>query len=155
MWDTEVRIICCLDKCSWHRTGRMILLLSATDAITSDFLLSITPGWVVIFLDSLPILFTFLSLLDLLGFALAFRISNSSNYFQSTDTGIYIYITSFEKYLESSSGLILWPSKFGKLECSDPINRFNNTPVGWLSLCNQSFWWRFCVVVPFWIFLGV
>ena len=46
-----------------------------TNAITSDFLSSISPGWVMTFLDSHRLLFTFLSWLDLLGVALAFRIS--------------------------------------------------------------------------------
>ena len=44
------------------------------------------------FLDSNRMMFTFLSWLDLLGVALAFRISilKSSNYFQTTDTGLQI-----------------------------------------------------------------
>ena len=44
-----------------------------TNAMTSDFLSSISPGWVVMFLDSRLVVFTFLSELDLLGLALVFR----------------------------------------------------------------------------------
>ena len=112
-WDTEVRIICCLDKCRWHRTGRMILLLSATNAMTSDFLLSISHGWVVMFLDSHPVVFTFLSWLDLLGVAFSFRISILKfskllpNYWH-TD------ITSF-KNIWKVLRVILWPSNFWRL----------------------------------------
>ena len=46
-----------------------------TNAMTSDFLLSISPGPVVIFLDSNRMICTFLSWLDLLGVVLAFWIS--------------------------------------------------------------------------------
>ena len=60
------------------------------------------------FLDSHRMAFTFLSWLDFLGVALAFQISNlkkSSNYFQTTNTWLYIVdATSFEKYSECSSG---------------------------------------------------
>ena len=48
-----------------------------TNAITLDFLSSIFLGWVVMFLDSHRLVFTFLSWLDLLGVALEFRISIS------------------------------------------------------------------------------
>ena len=73
--------------------------------MTSDFLLSISPGWVVMSLDSHRTVFTFLSLLDLLGVVLAFWISilkifkSLQNYLpRVTD------ITSFVKHLENSSG---------------------------------------------------
>ena len=63
-----------------------------TNAITSDFLSSISPGWVVMFLDSNRTVFTFCSWLDMLGVALAFGFSfyKSSNYFQSSNTWLYI-----------------------------------------------------------------
>ena len=44
------------------------------NAMTSDFLSSISPGWVLMFLKSHRMVFTFLSWLDLLGFALVYRI---------------------------------------------------------------------------------
>ena len=53
----------------------MFIPAYTTNAMTSDFLLSITPGWVLMFLDSHRMVFTFLSWLDLLGVAQAFRIS--------------------------------------------------------------------------------
>ena len=69
------------------------------------FPITISPGLVVMFLDSHLMLFTFLSQLDLLDVALAFRITHSKNLqitskllTQGTD------ITSFENHLESSSG---------------------------------------------------
>ena len=75
------------------------------NAITSEFLSSISPGWVVMFLDSHHTVFTFLSWLDLLGVVLAFWISilkifkSLQNYWHMlTDT------TSFEKHVERSSG---------------------------------------------------
>ena len=69
-----------------------------TNAITSDFLSSISPGWVVMFLDSHRTVFTFLSWLDLLGVVLAFWISilKSSYYFKVLTHG-------FERHLESTS----------------------------------------------------
>ena len=53
----------------------MFIPTFTTNAMTSDFLLSISPVWVVMFLDSHHMVFTFLSWLDLLGVALAFQIS--------------------------------------------------------------------------------
>ena len=53
----------------------MFIPAFTTNAMTSDFLSSISPGWVVMFLDSHRMVFTFLSWLDLLGVAVAFRIS--------------------------------------------------------------------------------
>ena len=62
-------------------------------------------GWVVMFLDSHAMVFTFLSWLDWLGVALTFRISFlkffkllPKYWYRATD------MTSFEKYLESCSG---------------------------------------------------
>ena len=49
--------------------------LTTKNAMTSDFLSSISPGWVVMFLDSHRMVLTFFSWLDLLEVALAFRIS--------------------------------------------------------------------------------
>ena len=75
-----------------------------TNAITLDFLSSISPDWVVMFLDSHRMVFTFFSLLDLLGVALVFRISILKifqlllNYWHRVT-----YIISFEKDLQSSS----------------------------------------------------
>ena len=73
----------------------MYITASKTKAMTSDFLLSISPGWVVMFLDSHLMVFIFLSLLDLLGAALEFRISilkifKLQMYFQTTNTGLQI-----------------------------------------------------------------
>ena len=73
--------------------------------MTLVFLSSISPGWVVMFLDSNRTLFTFRSCLDLRGVALAFFISIlkifkllQNYWYKVTD------IASFEKHLESSSG---------------------------------------------------
>ena len=78
------------------------------NAMTSDFLSQIFPGWVVMFLDSHLMVFTFLSYLDLLGVALAFRISILNIFkllpnFWHTVTDI----TSFEKHSEKSLGQTL------------------------------------------------
>ena len=53
----------------------MFILAFTTNAMTSNFLSSISPGWVVMFLQSNRIVFTFRSWLDLLGVAIAFRMS--------------------------------------------------------------------------------
>ena len=53
----------------------MIIPAFTTNAMTLDFLSSISSGCVVMFLDSYRMVFTFLSWLDLLCDALAFRIS--------------------------------------------------------------------------------
>ena len=59
--------------------------------MTSDFLSSISPGWVVMFLDSHRTVLTFLCWLDLLGVALAFFISILKIFLlQTTDTGLQI-----------------------------------------------------------------
>ena len=70
-----------------------------TNATTSYFVSSISPGWVVMFLDSYRTAFTFLSWLDLLGGALAFwipilKIFKSLQNYWHRDTDI----TSFEKH---------------------------------------------------------
>ena len=57
----------------------MFIPAFTTNAMTSDFLSSISPGWMMMFLDSHRMVFTFLSWLDLLGAALAFRISILKN----------------------------------------------------------------------------
>ena len=69
----------------------------------SDFLLLISHGWVVTFLDSHRTVFTFRSWLDLLDVVLAFLISilNISKLLQNYLHRV-IDITSFEKHLESS-----------------------------------------------------
>ena len=61
-----------------------------TNTKTSDFLLSISPGWLVMFLDYNRKVFTFFSWFDLLSVFLAFWISilKYSNHFQTTDTGL-------------------------------------------------------------------
>ena len=132
----------------------MFIPAFTTNAMTSDFLLSISPGWVVMFLDCHPMVFTFLSLLDLLGVALAFRISILNlfkllpNYWHRVT-----YITSSEKYMESSTGhtITFYLNLFsGKVRI--PLTGLT-TPVEWLSFCNKSFWWRFlCCHIAFWIF---
>ena len=82
----------------------MFIPESTTNAMTSDFLPSISPGWVVMFLDSHRMLFTFLSWLDLLEVVRAFWFSILKifkllpNYWHRVTD-----ITRFEKHLESSS----------------------------------------------------
>ena len=68
------------------------ILALTTNAMTSDFLSSISLGWVVIFLDSYRAVFTFLSLLDLLGVVLGFLISilKIFNSLQNFVTGLHI-----------------------------------------------------------------
>ena len=87
----------------------MFIPAFTTNSMTSDFLSSISPGWVLMFLESHLMVFTFLSWLDLLGVALAFRISNLKifnllpNYFRRiTD------ITS-SKNIRKVLQVILWP----------------------------------------------
>ena len=53
----------------------MFIPALTTNAMTSDFLSSISPGWVMMFLESNHMVFTILSWLDLVGVALAFRMS--------------------------------------------------------------------------------
>ena len=74
-----------------------------TNAMTSDFLLLISHGWVVTFQDSHRTVFTFRSWLDLLDVVLAFWISilKISKLLQNCLHRV-IDITSFEKHLESS-----------------------------------------------------
>ena len=74
-----------------------------TNAMTSDFLLLISHGWVVTFQDSHHTVFTFRSWLDLLDVVLAFWISilKISILLQNCLHRV-IDITSFEKHLESS-----------------------------------------------------
>ena len=76
---------------------------TTTNAMTSDFLLLISLGWVVTFQDSHLTVFTFRSWLDLLDVVLAFWISilKISKLLQNCLHGV-IDITSFEKHLESS-----------------------------------------------------
>ena len=71
--------------------------------MTSDFLLLISHGWVVTFLDSHRTVFTFRSWLDLQGVVLAFWVSilKISKLLQNCWHRV-IDITSFEKHLESS-----------------------------------------------------
>ena len=63
----------------------MFIPAFTTNVMTSDFLSSISPDWVVMFPDSHRMVLTLLSWLDLLGVALAFRISipNIFNLFQN------------------------------------------------------------------------
>ena len=83
----------------------MFIPAFTTNAMTSDFISSISPGWVGMFLESHRMVFTFLNWLDLLGIAQAFRISNLKifnllpNYQRRVKD-----ITGFEKHSESSSG---------------------------------------------------
>ena len=83
----------------------MFIPAFTTNVMTSDFLSSIPPGLVVMFLDSHRMVFTFLSWLDLLGVALAFLISNLKIFklLPNTLHGV-TDIASFEKHSESSSG---------------------------------------------------
>ena len=87
----------------YHRHRHCVL--HAAFAMTSEFLSSITLGWVVMFLDSYRTVFIFLSWLDLLGVALAFLISILKIF---KLLPIYRHriteMTSFEKHFESSSG---------------------------------------------------
>ena len=71
--------------------------------MTSDSLSLISHGWVVTFQDSHRTVFTFRSWLDLLGVVLAFWISilKISKLLQNCWQRV-IYITGFEKHLESS-----------------------------------------------------
>ena len=70
----------------------MFIPAFTTDVMTSDFLSSIFPGWVVMFLDLNRTAFSFLGKIYLLGVALAFLFPflTSSHYFQTTDTGLQI-----------------------------------------------------------------
>ena len=74
-----------------------------TNAMTSDFLLLISHGWVVTFQDSHRTVFTFRSWLDLLDVVLAFLISilKISKLLQNCWHRV-IDIKSFEKHFESS-----------------------------------------------------
>ena len=75
-----------------------------TNAMTSDFL-SISPGWVVMSLDSHRTGLTFRGWLHLLGFELAFSISILKIFKSIQDYWHRVTdITSFEKHSESSSG---------------------------------------------------
>ena len=84
------------------------ILALTTNAMTSDFLSSISLGWVVIFLDSYRAVFTFLSLLDLLGVVLGFLISilKIFNSLQNFVTGLHISEAS--KYIWKVLQVILW-----------------------------------------------
>ena len=96
------------DFCSCFKYKKLLTVMFiqvfTTKAMTSDFLLSIPPVWMLMFLDSHRAVFTFLSWLDVLHVALAFRISIRkifkllSNYLHRVTD-----ITCFEKHLESSS----------------------------------------------------
>ena len=74
-----------------------------TNAMTSDFLLLISHGWVVTFPDSHRTVFTFRSWFDLLDVVIAFWISilKISKLLQNCWHRV-IDIASFEKHLESS-----------------------------------------------------
>ena len=76
-----------------------------TNPMTSDFILSIPPDWVVMFLDSHLTVLTFRSWLDLLGNVLAFWIS-ILKIFKSLQNILHRVtdIRSSEIHLESSSG---------------------------------------------------
>ena len=106
----------------------MFIPAFTTNAMASDFLSSISPGWVVMFLDSHRMVFTFLSWLDLQGVALAFLISilKSSNYFQTTYTGLQISQAS-KRHLESSlmsySNLL---SQFGEISFQEFVSGRND-----------------------------
>ena len=70
--------------------------------MTPDFLPPISPGWVVMFLDTHRTVFTFLSWLALLCDVLAFWISNVKFLKSLAKCHRVTDITSFEKHLESS-----------------------------------------------------
>ena len=86
----------------------MLIPAFTTHAMTSDFLSSISPGWVVMFLDTHRMVFTYHSWLDVLCVVLAFRISilKSSNNFQTTNTGLKISQAS--KNIRRVLQVILW-----------------------------------------------
>ena len=86
----------------------MFIPAFTTNTMTSDFLLSISPGSMVMILDLNRTVFTFCSWLDLLGVALAIRML-ILNIFKLLPNYLHRVtdITSFEKHLENSSGLTL------------------------------------------------
>ena len=81
----------------------MFIPAFTTNAATSDSLSSISPGWVVMFLNSHHMVFTSLSWLDLLGVAIAFRIPIQ----KSTNAGLQI--SQGLKNIRKVLRVILWP----------------------------------------------
>ena len=79
----------------------MFIPAFTTNAITSDFLSSISPGWLVIFLDSNRAVFAFLGWLGSLGVVLALWVSVLKN-FKSLAQGYRC--RRFRGHLEGSSG---------------------------------------------------
>ena len=102
-----------------------------TNATISDFLKWISHGWVVTFQDSHRTVFTFRSLLDLLGVVLAFWISilKISKLLQNYWHRL-IDITSFEKtfgqFFRSYSELL---SKFGDISFQEYLSKGISHPV--------------------------
>ena len=88
----------------------MFIPAFATNAMTSDLQSSISPHWVVIFLDYHRTVFIFRSLFDLLDVVLAFLIS-IPKIFKSIDTGLHLRKT-FGKFFRSYPELMF---KFGAM----------------------------------------
>ena len=101
-----------------------------TNAMTLDFLLLISHGWVVTFQDSHPTVFTFRSWLDLLDVVLAFWISilKISKLLQNCLHRV-IDITSFEKHFESSLDRTPNSSKFGDISFQEYVFKEISRPV--------------------------
>ena len=114
----------------------MFIPAFTTNAMTSDFLSSISHRWVVMFLDFHRMVFTFLSwLLDLIGVALAFRISilkifNLGNLLTSKLlTQGYRYDKlrqTFGNFFMSYSDLL---SKFGEISLQEYVTEGISQPV--------------------------
>ena len=93
-----------------------------TNAMTSDFLSSISPGWVMMFLDSNRTVFAFLSWLDLLGVVLAFWMSILEIFLSLLNhCQMVTDVTSktFGKFFRSYSELL---SKFGEISFQEYVN---------------------------------
>ena len=123
----------------------MFIPAFTTNAMTSDFLASISPGWVGMFLDSHRTVFTFLSKLDLLGFARVFWFPflKSSNYFQTADPGLQITQASKNiwKLLTSSDRDMSWnvwnrPSESFKVDMGISSNIMKSPS----PKCYMTFW---------------
>ena len=106
----------------------MFIPAFTTNAMTSDFLSSISPGWVVMFLDS-NLMVSFLSWLDLLGVALAFRISKNLQLTSKLLTQGYRYHKlrkTFGKFFRSYTDLL---SKFGEISFQEYVTEGISHPV--------------------------
>ena len=116
----------------------MFIPAFTTNVMTSDFLSSISPGWVVMFLDSNRLVFTFLIWLDLLCVVLAFRIfilkifKLLPNYWHRVAD-----ITSFEKHVESSWYSDILP-KFGEILFEEYVSEGNSHPVFYFDIYSTN-----------------